>query len=98
MVAFDKIEIFDTVVSNTSHVKSLGVSYTSACPEMKPIVLSGNQGLIRLKSRKCSYFCTRARGYKLRIDVGKAKNIIDKFNIILKNFEYCRFLRNQYYE
>ena len=69
----DKLEIYDTLISNTNYVKSFSSYNKPKIDQEEKLILSGNEGLIRLKSSACSGWgsCNTGRGFKIQVDIGK---------------------------
>ena len=76
----DKLEIYDTLISNTTYVKSFSSYNKPKIDQQEKLILSGNKGLIRLISPVCSSFsfgsCNTGRGFKIQVNIGKITTII----------------------
>ena len=51
----------------------------SKLSDMEPLTLSGNKGIIRLKTGVCptwSTNCDTGRGFKIKVGVGKYKTVV----------------------
>ena len=85
------LEIYDTSFSPMSFVKSFISYHKPGTDKMSPVTLSGNKGLIRLRSYACPNWdknCDNGKGFKIRVGVGKAWNILYSitFDCNLYNF------------
>lgn len=69
----DGLEIYDTLISNKYYVKSFNSRNKPKIDPPEKLILSGNEGLIRLKSFGCLSFgsCNTGRGFKIKINIGK---------------------------